>query len=72
MIEFNAKDLAVGDEFTTQESQGETWFRAVTVEKVDWLLNVHGVVVSSNPDGPYAVGESEWFDFAADTKVIVR
>ncbi len=66
-----AKQLSVGDEFTTQSSQGETWFRVVMIEEIG-DINVHAVVVSSNPDGPYAVGEQEWFDFEAQTQVITR
>jgi hypothetical protein len=73
MIEFNAKDLTVGDEFTTQEDQGEVWFRVAEVKPhPSGMLDVLGVVVSHNPDVDYAVGDSEWMDLEADEKVIVR
>jgi hypothetical protein len=68
------KQLEVGEEFTTSDSQGETWFRVSAIEKVrarPWLINVRGVVVSANPDSPYSVGEEEWFDFDGDFGEII-
>jgi len=73
VIEFKAKDIAVGDEFTTQADQGEVWFRAEELKPAkNGIIDVLGAVVQANLDTDYVVGDSEWMDLAEDELVIVR
>lgn len=73
MIELKARDLKVGDEYTTQADQGAVWFRVAELTKpVNGVIDVLGVVVAHNPDSDYAVGDSEWMDLGTDEEVIVR
>jgi hypothetical protein len=73
MMMLKANQLSVGDEFTTQADQGEVWFRVAELKRSQrGLIDVHGVVVSHNPDVDYAVGNSEWMDLAIDEEVFTR
>lgn len=74
MIELKARDLKVGDEFTTQEDQGAVWFRVAELTKpANGIIDVLGLIVQANPDLDYEVGkESWWMDLGTDEEVIVR
>lgn len=73
MFEFNAKDLKVGHEFTTQADAGSVWFKVVEIDASHpRILDVLGEVVAMNPDVDYAVADSEWMSLDVDEKVIVR